>query len=120
MTKDEINRAKAELLDEFVLKLKSRIDMQFNLMYYERNIWNKYHELPTAKTFTEDPYVDEMTGKRLYNLIKDCYFALNGNWKRDIRVSELPSLQDMKDHCRNFGKKSIHEFNELKKRYENS
>ena len=70
-----------------------------------------------VKTFTEDPFIDEVVGERLLNKIKQAFHNKGMKWTPKTRVSDCAFLLPDFGKMRGVGTKIRHEFEEVINKY---
>jgi len=124
-----VTEQKAEMLDELMAKVFDPRDALGNRIQYLPEVcliettkcYQKWVEFAKEKTFTEDPYINEVFSRRTLNLIEDSIKATeNPSVKipfKDIRMSDLPPHEGRTKWPRGWGEKSIAEYKEVFDKY---
>lgn len=111
----------SEILKDFMRKTRPR-----NLLQNFRLLRHQFNEIGEEKTFTADPFVDEVCSNRLTNLIH-AYFEIyvpgfvgEESKLHELRVSDLPPIEQISNLKRGFGRISQIEYADLIKKYRNN
>jgi len=102
---------KSELCDRMMYVLRNNLVSE-TLMGFV----SEYDQITQQKPLSQDPYIDELVGLRLLNILK---FAKNNSYFNfnKLRLSECPNVKDL-NRIHGFGKKMREEYTEVMTTYE--
>lgn len=80
----------------------------------------QYQEVAPEKSYSDNPFIDEICSGRLLNLIGDYFYQNNYKAYQDmseIRVSDLPTFEEMKTLKKGFGPRCQMEYQDILNKY---
>lgn len=119
------NNKKAELLDRFIAAIKAthvRTLAQSSTILSEEldKLQNEYNSITNNRSYTENPFVDEIMSGRILGHISDWFEGYRSytkaNSMQTLRVSHLPPPEYF-DGIRGFGRKSMSEYKKVFEHY---